>query len=908
MRLIKFLLWVLLISPLASIAQHSVVGKLIDENGNAVKQANITLSQTSLKTMSDDEGNYKIENVPSGSYIMLVTSEGYNVASQQIVVGSADYSAGSLTVYHEGKQAEETINADNIDPENRSDAAVSSSLSASRDAFTSATSFTFSAARFRERGYDSDNEMLYMNGALMQDLANGRGTFNLWSGLNDVVRSRDGANGLEPALFAFGGIGGVTSIDSRASKQRKQLQVSYAASNRTYDNRLMVTYGSGIKNGWSYSISGSRRWADEGYVDGTFYDGFSYFAAVEKQIGFKHSLALTAFGSPYKSGRAGNAVQEIFDLLDNHYYNPFWGYQQGAKRNSSVINNFQPAFILTHDWKVDNSASMVSAVSYITGKNKLSGLDWFEAPDPRADYYRNLPSFDPYYGDNEAQQMLDSLQKADLFTRQPELLQVQWDKLYEANYISGDTARYILENRVTDNKRFSFNTYYNRSMNDHLTISTGINYIKQNTEYYKEVNDLLGAEYYIDVNKYAEQDYPLNNDALQNDLNNPNRLLYEGDRFGYDYNAHISKGGVWGQGMWKYNRFDYFAAFQLMGTSMYRTGNVRNGIFSNNSFGDSPKESFFNGNLKGGITYKYNGRNYFFFNAGFYSRAPYFEDIYNSPSSNNRVISKPESEKITSFEGGYLMRAPKVKLRAVLYTTKFNDGTNTIRFFHDDYRTFVNYTLTNVDKSHSGMELAADLQIGKGISVIGVAAIGNYIYTDRMLTTVTQDNKDSVVAQNETVYSKNLHVTAGPQSAYTFGVNYRSKRFWFVNLNVNFFSRFYEAFNPARRTKAALDLVDGDSPLFEELLSQKQLDDQVTVDLFAGWSWRLNNKFKNLKKPTFIVLNAGINNILNNQDMIVTSFEQSRFDYSSKDINKFAPKRSYAYGTNFFVSLTYRMN
>ena len=56
---------------------------------------------------------------------------------------------------------------------------------------------------------------------------------------------------------------GAYSIDSRASRQRKQLQASYAISNRSYDNRVMISYGSGILNkGWSYALSGSRRWAN----------------------------------------------------------------------------------------------------------------------------------------------------------------------------------------------------------------------------------------------------------------------------------------------------------------------------------------------------------------------------------------------------------------------------------------------------------------------------------------------------------------------------------------------------------------------------------------------------------------------------------------------------------------------
>lgn len=55
-----------------------------------------------------------------------------------------------------------------------------------------------------------------------------------------------------------------------------------------------------MKGGWAVSLSYSRRWADEGYVKGTFYDGHSYFLSVEKIINSKHSLSLTGFGAMTK--------------------------------------------------------------------------------------------------------------------------------------------------------------------------------------------------------------------------------------------------------------------------------------------------------------------------------------------------------------------------------------------------------------------------------------------------------------------------------------------------------------------------------------------------------------------------------------------------------------------------------
>ena len=57
-------------------------------------------------------------------------------------------------------------------------------------------------------------------------------------------------------------------------------------------------------NGWALSVSGSRRWATEGYVPGTFYDAGAYFLGVEKKLNKRHSIAFTGLGAP--NGLAGS--------------------------------------------------------------------------------------------------------------------------------------------------------------------------------------------------------------------------------------------------------------------------------------------------------------------------------------------------------------------------------------------------------------------------------------------------------------------------------------------------------------------------------------------------------------------------------------------------------------------------
>ena len=476
------------------------------------------------------------------------------------------------------------VSLDENDMQDGSAQNISSQLVAGRDPFLSAASFHFNAARFRIRGYDADLFSTYMNGVPMENLDNGFTPYGLWGGLNDVLRNRDQSHGLKATPYSIGDLGGLTYFDTRASHQRKQTSINYALSNRNYVNRLIITHSTGLnKKGWAFTLSGSRRWADEGFTDGTYYNAYSGFLGIDKKLNNRHLLSLVAIATPTESGRQGSSVREMLDITGDNFYNPYWGYQNGKKRNASVAKTTQPVFILTHDWKVNDKTSLVSAASYIFGKRSVSGLDWYNAADPRPDYYRYLPSYqlDPAL----SAQILDAM-KNDVNLRQ-----INWDKLYNTNYgsystiknangiagndVSGKRSNYIIEDRIVNTNRVNFNTVLNTSIAANIDFTAGGSYQFQKNNYYKKVEDLLGGDFYVDLNQFAERDFATDTYANQNDLNNPNRILGAGDKFGYNYDITIKKTSVWAQAVVKFRKIDFFVAAEHSYTNFFRTGNVK---------------------------------------------------------------------------------------------------------------------------------------------------------------------------------------------------------------------------------------------------------------------------------------------------------------------------------------------
>lgn len=807
-----------------------------------------------------------------------------------------------------------TISLDESQEQDVSTQNISSQLGAGRDPFLNAASFKFGAVRFRIRGYDANEFNTYINGAPMENLDNGFTPFGQWGGLNDVLRNRESTLGLKSSTFAYGDLGGLTNIDTRASHQRKQTSINYAASNRNYSNRIMLTHSTGLNmKGWAFSFSASRRWATEGYTDGTYYDGWSFFAAVDKRFNDRHLLSFAAFATPTENGRQGASVKEMTDIAGDVYYNPNWGYQNGKKRNASIAKSFQPIGILTHDWKITDKTSLLSSASVTFGNRSVTGLDWYNAADPRPDYYRYLPSYqkDPALAEQVREELLNNINKR----------QINWDALYQTNYgsydvihnangiagndVAGLRSHYVVEERIINTTKYNFNSTLNSTITESIIFTAGLTYQSQKNHYYKKLDDLLGGDFYVDINQFGERDFPTNPDAGQNDLNNPNRIVKVGDKLGYNYNLSISKGSVWMQGVFKFRKVDVFVATEHSYTSFFRYGNVRSGLFPNDSYGKSATYNFYNSSIKGGVTYKINGRNYVFANGSYGSRAPYFENAFIAPRTRDFVQDNLKSEEVLSTEVGYVMNAPKLKIRLNGYYTQFKNQLDVLSFYNDEYQNFVNYAISNIGKIHTGIEFGAEAKIYKGLSLTAAAAIGQYTYNTRQSATVTADNSAAILDKDVTVYAKDFYVPT-PQQAYTIGFDYRSPKFWFINVNFNYFDKMYLNYNPIRRTASAVNGIEQGSDKWHQIIDQTKLEDQYTLDAFAGYSWMMNRKFTQLKKRTYLVFNVGVNNILNNKNIVSGGYEQLRFDFAEKNADKFPAKRFYAYGINFFASVGIR--
>ena len=265
-------------------------------------------------------------------------------------------------------------------------------INSNNNIYASEVGYLFSPVRFRYRAFNQKYNDVYINGSPMNDMETGQFRYSLIGGLNQQTKTVDFALPFESNAFAMTSMAGSNNYDFRAGKMPTGHRLALAGANRSYTLRGMYSFASGFNNrGWAFAGALTYRWANPGYVEGTFYKSLSYFFGVQKVWGSKHSLSFTTWGSPTERASQGASTDEVYWLANNNQYNPYWGYQNGKKRNSRVVNDFAPTALLTWDWNINDNTKLTTTLQGRYSWYKSTKLN-YNGENPHPDYWKNLPS------------------------------------------------------------------------------------------------------------------------------------------------------------------------------------------------------------------------------------------------------------------------------------------------------------------------------------------------------------------------------------------------------------------------------------------------------------------------------------------------------------------------------------
>ncbi|WP_299225217.1 carboxypeptidase regulatory-like domain-containing protein [uncultured Psychroserpens sp.] len=936
-------------SAFTTFAQETIVkGSVLDgTTGEPIPDVTITIEGTSIKTSTDANGEFQFETlVPLGEQVLKIEKTDYVTKRYPIVVNEGQtVDISGMTLDYDSSDKKDlfiiSISEDNLNSEDDGlTDNVSGLLQSSRDVFLNAAAFDFSATFFRPRGLDNANGKVLINGIEMNKQFTGRPQWGNWGGLNDVQRNQEFTMGMSANDYTFGDLAGTNNIVMRASKYRKGGRVSYASANRSYTGRVMASYNSGLlEGGWSFSVLASRRFGDEGFIDGTLYDSNSFFAAIEKKISDKHSINFTSIYAQNRRGRSTAITEEIYQLKGREY-NPFWGELDGEIRNSRVREIEEPILMLNHFWDISTKTKLNTNVAYQFGKIGNTRIDnggtrqvdfngqtvfigGARNPDPA--YYQNLPSYQLRFDNPTAYNFEQAYLAQQEFVNDGQL---DWNQLYQGNATlraQGGNSIYAIQEDRNDDKQFTINTIFDTELSERVRLNASISYRNLKSENFAELKDLLGGTGFLDVDFFAEETDPNSTLGLesiaQSDRNNPNRIVQEGDRYKYNYEIDANVISGFAQAQFKYNKVDFYLGGSISQTTYQRNGLYDNGNFPGaESFGKSEKLDFSNYGVKAGATYKITGRHLIDVNGSYFTKAPTIRNSFSNARQNNNVVTGLESEKIQSVDVSYIFRSPIVKARITGFYSGFEDGTDIGFYFTEDLAglgfdtgdAFVQEIITNIERRHIGAELGIEAQVTPTIKLKAAASVGQYTFSNNPNLYLTSDDFDNEVRFGDgTTNLKDLHVAGGPERAYQIGFEYRDPDFWNIGVTSNFFSNAYVDASALRRSANFATDFDGndianyDPDVARDLLKQEQFDDYMLVNIIGGKSWRVDDYF--------IGFFATINNVFN-QDYRTGGFEQSRLatydrvlEDKSRDTGEiFGSRYFFGFGTTYYLNVYVR--
>ncbi|WP_080777972.1 carboxypeptidase-like regulatory domain-containing protein [Chryseobacterium phocaeense] len=934
-------------------AQTTVFAYLKDAEGKPVEKAEVDLKGSENDVTADKIGYFQFVDLQPGHYQIMITKPNFETKMMEFdVTNEKRKDLGTITLYSALTSADQglaIIDSDGDDEDSNSgQASTVGLLQSSQDIFSRIAAFDLGFYWFRPRGIDGRFGETMLNGVSMIKSDNGNVDFGNWGGLNEITRYPEIASNHSPSEYAFGGNSSVVYKNTKASEYRKGFQFTQSLTNRNYRNRTSLRYSSGMSNkGWAFTVMGARRWAEEGIQEGTFYDAYGTYLGIEKKFSDKHTMTFNFIGAPYRRSTSSPSTQEVYDYRGVHY-NSYWGYQDGEQRSERVRKGFQPIFQIQDFWKINKNSSLWTSVSYQFGKDKGSRLDWQNVQNPSPTYYRNLPSYydslDPNASVHNPDGSMTTAQDAyrtslaGWQSGDANVTQLNWDRLYRrnmqqpaGNYYGqvGKRALYYLVNDVSDDKIWNAATHFIHNFNDTTKFLLNVSYQNYRSEQYREVNDLLGADFVLNRDPFAATNQPGKSGLFNEGEENVTKRV--GDKMGYDYifrrqEVKINPGVKFSTGA-----FDVFISAMAGYSSSSREGLFNHYLYKD-SYGKGSDYNYWNYGLKGQAIYRLNGRNFIVYNGAYYSQAPYLEDLFINPRVNGSTAPNVKNMVVNANDLSYVISTPFLKLRLTGYLVDTDNETTVQRFFADGIQlsnsddqgdqtivqsAFVTQVMTDVKKRNMGLELGVDLKVLPTLSVQALASLGQYTYKNDPTTyfasdaTGTFSNGLSYLNLGKS-YIRNYRQGGTPQQAFSLGFRYNNPKYWWVGANWNYFDENFLDPSALIRTESFVQNNNSGTPYsnlteseLRRVLEPTRLPSSFFLNANAGKSWVIGKYY--------VLISGTVNNILNNRKFITGGFEQTRnakfpdfVQDADREFTLFGPKYWYTQGRSYFVNLQFR--
>ncbi len=743
----------------------TVSGTLTDgDTGEPVLGATVIIKGTSNGSISDFDGSFIINDVADGSQTIMISYIGYQTQEIAVEVSRGENaSIGNVIFLSNAIGLSEVKVIASVATTRRTPVAVSTLkaeqiemkigsqefpeiLKSTPGVYATKEGGGFGDGRINVRGFSSENVAVLINGVPVNDMENGRVFWSNWAGLTDVTSIMQVQRGLGASKVAVPSIGGTINIISKATDFEKGGHVYVAGGNDAY-SKIGFSLSSGLtENGWAFTVNGSKTQGD-GYVDGTEFLSYAYYANIAKKINDQHEITFTAIGAKQRHGQRGDQSLLVdYENSDRDIkFNPDWGYKNGQLVHIEDNFYYKPQYSINHYWNINTSTRLSTSAYVSTGTGGGGGT----------------------LGDNKfnnADYRVDGL--------------VDLDRIVEENQAVIDFgAVSILRASRNDHKWYGLLSSFTKEIGS-FSFLAGLDLRYYKGEHFREVTDLLGAKYWLD----------------DDDINDPVHAARVGDVIDYHNEGIVNWAGGFLQMEYNEDKLAAFVTLNASNTSYKRVD------FFNNLNSDPGQEvggfDFFGFGVKGGANYNLTNNHNLFANIGYFEKAPGFDAVFPNFTNEDPNINA-ENQKITSYELGYGFRNPSFSANINVYRTLWEDRTYTDFFSGPNGEELV-ANILGVNALHQGLEIDAIWRANRSLTITGMASIGDWTWENNLENLGIFEGNTQVGEVD--AFIAGLHVGDAAQTTIAAGLSYKLMKDLRLSVDYNYYDNLYANYDPTDRS------------------------------------------------------------------------------------------------------------
>lgn len=745
-------------------AQGTITGTVIDAEMNApLPGANVMIVGTNMGTTTDFDGNFSLEsNRASGT--VRVTFVGFETKEIKFNISGETKDLGNIMLGSDADALSEVVitGVADLAKDRETPVAVSTVRSSEIQAKLGSQEFPeilnntpsiyatkqgggFGDSRINIRGFDTNNSAVMINGVPINDMENGSVYWSNWAGLSDVASAVQVQRGLGSSKLAVSSVGGTINIVTRSADRLEGGMITAMTGNDGY-LKTIASYNTGLlENGLSATILLSQTRGD-GYIDGTEFQGYNYYLGLGYKLNEKHDFQFTVTGAPQwhhqRSRSSSISTYQQYGSEDdpNIKYNENWGYRNGSEYSFTKNFYHKPVMSLNWDFDISENTKLNTAAYASFGRGggtgeigMINGRRQYALPRTE----NGLIRVDDIIAYNSGQPVPD-------FGDQ----RTQTDGIYLNQGNSDRSSANGITRRASINSHNWFGVLSNLSnkLTDELTLDVGIDLRTYKGLHYRRVNDLLGADAYLqtdninnnpnpiyretysaepkfwvfsDTDKEQKIDY--HNDGLVRWAGTFAQLEYVGDNLSAFVQGSISNQG--------FKRVEYFG--ELKGNQ------------------ETDWENILGGNIKGGINWNINEMHNVYANAGYYSKQPLFDAVY--IDYGNNLNPDLQNEQVIGTEIGYGFRSSFLSANLNLYRTSWADRFESVSaVFNADTSTEIrgNANLYGITQVHTGIEFDFTARVSNKVNFRGMMSIGNWEYKDDVEADYFDNDQNPILDEN----------------------------------------------------------------------------------------------------------------------------------------------------------------